>query len=240
MTSSRKKKSLTTQTTRTNNQPPPPSWETFLAEISRHIHGCGAPAPAVDTIHRRWPGPYSVLVSTLISLRTKDSVTLQSSARLLEKAPTLEDLAALDTEQISQALYPAGFYRRKSQQLAQIAQYIMDHHHGRIPDTRETLLALPGVGIKTANLVLGIGFSIPAICVDIHVHRIVNRCGLVSTSSPEETLSVLEKTVPRDHWIDVNQILVPFGQTTCSPVSPRCSTCPLADWCPRTGVTNSR
>jgi endonuclease-3 len=184
--------------------------------------------------------PYRLLVSCVISLRTKDEVTHGASQRLLEIAPTPAKLAELDESRIASAIFPAGFYNQKSKQLKRIGRILSDDYQGRVPDSETELLALPGVGRKTANLVLGLGFKIPAICVDTHVHRISNRLGLVATSTPEATERALQEILARDHWIDINDLLVTFGQNLCHPTSPRCTDCPLEELCPRIGVTRFR
>jgi endonuclease-3 len=184
--------------------------------------------------------PFRLLVACIISLRTKDEVTAEASRRLFEIAPTPERLAALETERIAKAIYPAGFYNTKAGQLREIAKTIRNQFDGQVPGDENALLALPGVGRKTANLVLGLGFDIPAICVDTHVHRISNRLGMVSTKTPEQTEAALQEVLPRDLWISINDLMVTFGQNCCHPTSPRCSECPLADLCPRVGVTRFR
>jgi endonuclease-3 len=184
--------------------------------------------------------PFRLLVACVISLRTKDEVTAQASARLFAVASTPRALSGLRESRIARLIFPAGFYNTKARQIREIARSIAREHGGRVPPDREALLALPGVGRKTANLVLGLGFGIPAICVDTHVHRISNRLGLVRTRTPEETEHALEKVLPRRLWIEINDLLVTFGQNVCHPTSPRCSTCPLATRCPRVGVTRSR
>lgn len=184
--------------------------------------------------------PYHLLISCVISLRTRDEVTHIASQRLLERAPGPEALASLDEADIADLIYPAGFYRTKARQLRQIAEQLVTGHGGHVPSNRGQLLDLPGVGRKTANLVLGVGFGIPAICVDTHVHRIPNRLGLVRTRTPEATERSLQRHLPQVYWIDINDLLVTFGQNQCHPTSPRCSTCPLADLCRRVGVRQSR
>jgi len=184
--------------------------------------------------------PFRLLVSCIISLRTKDEVTHDASRRLLAAASTPQTLSRLSEDRIARLIYPAGFYNTKARQLREIAQRLNDHHDGRVPDREEGLLALPGVGRKTANLVLGLGFGIPAICVDTHVHRISNRLGLVSTPTPEATERTLQGVLPRDLWIAINDLLVTFGQNRCHPTSPRCIGCPLDELCPRRGVTTHR
>ena len=184
--------------------------------------------------------PFRLLVACVISLRTKDVVTAESSRRLFALADNPQTLAALDPAAIADAIFPAGFYNTKAKQLREIAETLRDRYDGSVPGDEAALLALPGVGRKTANLVLGLGFGVPAICVDTHVHRISNRLGLVSTETPEQTEYALQKILPRDLWIPINDLLVTFGQNRCHPTSPKCTDCPLTDLCPRIGVTRSR
>ena len=184
--------------------------------------------------------PFHLLVSCVISLRTKDEVTHDASRRLFRLANTPAELAALDLEAIASAIYPAGFYNTKAAQLRQIGALLVEDHGGEVPGDEAALLELPGVGRKTANLVLGLGFGIPAICVDTHVHRISNRLGMVATKNPDATEKALQSVLPKDLWIDINDLLVTFGQNRCHPTSPRCTGCPLDDLCPRIGVTRHR
>ena len=184
--------------------------------------------------------PFRLLVACVISLRTKDEVTAVASRRLLDIAPDADRLAELDEERIAGTIYPAGFYNTKAAQLREIGKVLREQHRGEVPCDEEALLALPGVGRKTANLVLGLGFGIPAICVDTHVHRISNRLGLVATTAPEQTERSLNEVLPTDLWIPINDLLVTFGQNRCHPTSPRCTGCPLHDLCPRVGVTRYR
>ncbi len=184
--------------------------------------------------------PFHLLVSCVISLRTKDEVTHDASRRLFRLANTPAELAALDLEAIASAIYPAGFYNTKAAQLRQIGALLVEDHGGEVPGDEAALLELPGVGRKTANLVLGLGFGIPAICVDTHVHRISNRLGMVATKNPDATEKALQSVLSKDLWIDINDLLVTFGQNRCHPTSPRCTGCPLDDLCPRIGVTRHR
>jgi endonuclease-3 len=176
----------------------------------------------------------------MISLRTKDEVTAAASSRLLQRAPTAQALAAMTEQRIARLIYPAGFYRTKARHLKQAAQLIAARHGGRVPSSLEELLALPGVGRKTANLVLNLGFGLPGICVDTHVHRITNRLGWVRTRAPLETERALMAVLPRRYWIPINGLLVAFGRRTCAPQSPWCSRCPIRVHCRRVGVTRSR
>ncbi len=195
--------------------------------------------PATDQAHTMH-NPYRVLVFTIISLRTKDTVSVPAAQRLIKKAPTLKKLALLSHTDIANTIYPAGFYNTKSKQLKKIADILLRDYDGTVPSSREELLALPGVGKKTANLVLSVGFGIPAICVDIHVHRICNRLGYVQTKTPDETETVLNKKLPEKYWIIINDYFVRFGQETCRPVSPYCSLCPIRRQCSRVGIERSR
>jgi endonuclease III len=176
----------------------------------------------------------------MISLRTKDQVTTAASARLFAIAATPPGLANTPERTIADAIYPAGFYRVKATNIRTVSRILTERHDRAVPRSLQSLLELPGVGRKTANLVLGLGFGIPAICVDTHVHRISNRLGWVFTKTPEQTEHALMAVLPREHWIPINELLVRFGQTVCTPTSPHCSSCPLAAVCPRVGVTRSR
>ena len=210
----------------------------WLARELTKVREAVRPTTLAEVERRR--DPFRLLVACVISLRTKDEVTAQASARLFAVAAAPEALARLPQSRIAKLIFPAGFYNTKAKQIREISRRIARDHGDRVPADREALLALPGVGRKTANLVLGLGFGIPAICVDTHVHRISNRLGLVRTKNPEETEHALEKVLPRRLWIEINDLLVTFGPNVCQPVSPWCSTCPLAARCPRIGVGRHR
>ena len=184
--------------------------------------------------------PFETLISTILSLRTKDKVTAEASRRLLSRAPTPEILASLALEEIERLIYPVGFYRTKARNLVETCRRLQSDYAGRVPRSLDELLALPGVGRKTANLVLTVGFGDYGICVDTHVHRIFNLWGYVSTKTPEETEFALRAKLPKKYWITCNDILVAFGQNLCVPVSPWCSRCPVAAFCPRLGLKRSR
>lgn len=216
----------------------PELWHRIVARLRQTLGG--SPRPSVSTVAADYRDPFRILVSTVISLRTKDRVTSEASARLFARAADPAALAALDTAEIARLIYPAGFYNTKARSLGDIARTLVRDFAGEVPRTREELLSLPGVGRKTANLVLGLGFGVPAICVDTHVHRIPNRLGLVETNTPQQTEAALEEGLPGEYWIEINGLLVQFGQQICTPVSPWCSRCPLADLCPRVGVDRSR
>jgi endonuclease-3 len=183
---------------------------------------------------------FSVLVTTMISPRTKDEVTDAAAARLLARARAPHDLAALSEPTIAKLIYPAGFYRVKARALRATAALLTREHAGAVPDSMDGLLRLPGVGRKIANLVLSRAFGQDAICVDTHVHRIANRAGWAATRTPDQTEQALRRIVPVRYWSTVNDLLVSFGKRTCTPLSPRCSACPIAGACPRVGVARSR
>ncbi|MCJ8501565.1 endonuclease III domain-containing protein [Desulfatitalea alkaliphila] len=197
-------------------------------------------APIITFIANRGATPFEILVSTILSLRTKDEVTGGAAARLFATARTPEQVLALGEAEVARLIYPVGFYPTKAKRLMEISRMLLDVHRGEVPDTMAALLALPGVGRKTANLVLVEGFGRDAICVDTHVHRISNRIGYVRTRTPEQTEMALRRKLPRRHWVRYNELLVAFGQTLCRPQSPHCSRCPVSDMCPRIGVTRSR
>jgi endonuclease III len=197
--------------------------------------------PAVGIVaERAVDRPFETLVSTILSLRTKDKVTETASRQLLARAPNPETLVSLAPREIEKLIYPVGFYRTKALNLRATCRIILDEHGGRVPRSMEELLHLPGVGRKTANLVITVGFGDYGICVDTHVHRISNIWGYVQTTTPEETEFALRGKLPRRHWKTYNDILVTFGQNLCVPVSPWCSRCPVALYCPRTGVKRFR
>lgn len=196
----------------------------------------GWQTPAVTIVAECNGSPFKVLVSCIISLRTKDEVTALASARLFSRAPTAEAMSGLPVDEISKLIYPAGFYRTKAEQIALISKRLVEEHHGTVPDDIDELLRFKGVGRKTANLVMTLGFGKPGICVDTHVHRICNRLGYVKTKSPDDTEKMLRLQLPPEYWIEINNLLVAFGQNHCHPVSPRCSSCRLADVCDRIGV----
>ena len=200
----------------------------------------GKVLPAVSLVAVQKQDPFSVLISTVISLRTKDDVTLKASRRLLAEAPDPEAMLRLSEERIAQLIFPAGFYKRKATQIHQISAILVDEYGGKVPADADLLMKLPGVGIKTANLTLNLGFGIDAICVDCHVHQISNRLGWIDTRTPEESEKALQPIMPRRFWIPLNELLVSYGQEVCTSVSPKCSMCPENGRCPKIGVTRTR
>jgi endonuclease-3 len=194
----------------------------------------------VVTIFSRSRDPYLVLVSCLLSLRTKDKTTVEASNRLFKIADTPQKMLKVPPAKLEKIIYPVGFYRTKARVISGINRRIIKDFGGRVPSKLEDLLSLKGVGRKTANLVLGLGFNIPAICVDTHVHRISNRLGWIKTKNPEQTEIELEKIIPKNYWIELNTALVTFGQNICLPVSPYCSKCQVMNYCKKTGVVRHR
>lgn len=196
--------------------------------------------PWVEDLARRRRDPFKVLISCILSLRTQDRTTAAASQRLFRAASAPRTMARLSPGTIEKLIYPVGFYRVKARTVREISREILMRYGARVPDTLEELLALKGVGRKTANLVLTRGFGKHGICVDTHVHRIANRWGLVRTTSPDRTETALRETLPKRYWKELNGVLVAFGQGICQPVSPRCSGCDIASWCGKRGVTRSR
>jgi endonuclease III len=184
--------------------------------------------------------PFKILIGCLLSLRTKDETTGPAASRLFALAGTPEEMLQLSEAQIAQAIYPVGFYRTKATSILDICRVLVERHGGQVPDTMEELLQLKGVGRKTANLVLTLGFQKPAICVDTHVHRISNRWGYVRTKTPEATEFALRRKLPKEYWMVYNDLLVSFGQNICKPISPLCGRCPLDSLCPKVGVKQHR
>jgi endonuclease-3 len=198
------------------------------------------PEPAVELL-KEARSPFQVLIMTILSLRTRDPVTVQSFNRLCSIYPDARSLSALEADLIEKLIFPVGFYRTKAITIKRIAQQIHDSGESEPPKSIEELLRLPGVGLKTATLVRSAGWGFPEICVDTHVHRILNRWGAIQTKNPDETYHALTSLVPDDQKSDVNRILVAFGQFICKPVSPLCSQCPLpSTYCDRVKVDKHR
>jgi endonuclease-3 len=191
-------------------------------------------APSVSTVAERYRrDAWAVLLSTILSLRTKDKVTLASSRALLERAPGPADFLKLDTKEAERLAFPAGFYRTKVANLQKIARILIDKYKGEVPSDMEDLLAMPGVGRKTANLVLIEAFDMDGICVDTHVHRICNRTGWLKSKKPDETEAILRGILPLKFWKRINALLVLYGQQVCRPIGPRCQACVIAKHCKR-------
>jgi len=196
--------------------------------------------PVVTLIALQSKDPFKVLLSTIISLRTKDEVTIEASKRLFKLLTKPNDICNITTLEVENAIYPCGFYKRKAIQISEICYKLIEKFNSIVPDDIDTLLTFNGVGRKTANLVLSEGYDIPAMCVDVHVHRISNRFGYIKTKNPNDSEFKLRKKLPKKYWNDYNTLLVGFGQSICRPVSPYCSSCPVFKYCKRVGVEKYR
>ena len=196
--------------------------------------------PIVTLVAERSKDPFQVLISTMLSLRTKDEVTTEASRRLFAEANTPRSMLKLPARKIQKLIYPVGFYKTKAKNIRAVCRILIDQYGGRVPDDLDELLRLPGVGRKTANLVITLGYGKPGICVDTHVHRISNRLGYVNTKNPDATEMALREKLPPQWWIPINDILVAFGQSLCKPISPWCSRCAVEKYCEKIGVTRFR
>lgn len=192
-----------------------------------------AKQPQSDFVHLMdtFQDPYLVLISCILSLRTNDKTTYPATLRMLKLGRTPEDFAKCNVKELEKAIYPVGFYANKAKQIVELSKEIMEKLDGKVPDTIEKLIKFNGVGRKTANLVVARGFNKPAICVDVHVHRIFNRIGYVKTKTPEETEFALREKLPEKYWIDINTLIVTHGQNVCKPQKPNCEACPIKAYC---------
>ena len=202
-----------------------------IDKIIQGIKNANLPQRDFVKMMETFQDPFKVLICCILSLRTNDLTTYPCSLRMLELGTKPEDFLNIDVDLLAKAIYPVGFYKNKAQQILDISKEIVEKHDGKVPDTIEDLVKFKGVGRKTANLVMAKGFGKPAICVDVHVHRISNRLGWVTTKNPEETEMELRKLLPVKYWLDINTILVTFGQNLCKPQKPMCPTCPVKDYC---------
>lgn len=213
-------------------------FDDLMSELAEAFKGYKVPIVTLMAVQHN--SPFKVLVSTMLSARTKDETTAVASERLYAVADTPEKLSKLTVKQIEKLIYPVGFYKTKAPRIKAAAKKLVDEYSSEVPNSMEELLSFEGVGRKTANLVLGEAFDEEAICVDVHVHRISNRLGLIKTKTPFETEMELEKILPRKHWIRYNTYLVAHGQHTCKPISPICSKCRISRLCKRKDVGRSR
>jgi endonuclease III len=196
--------------------------------------------PVVDGMSQEKRTPYQILITTILSLRTKDTLTEKIAPKLFALADNPREMVRHTPAEIAPVIYPVGFYHTKAQNIIAISQKLIDEYGGQVPDDLDELLKLPGVGRKTANLVLTAGFNKPGICVDTHVHRISNRWSYVQTKTPEQTEFALRAKLPPEYWLEYNGLLVSMGQNLCMPISPWCSRCPVSQFCDRVGVERSR
>lgn len=196
--------------------------------------------PIVTLMAETYQSPFRVLISCILSLRTQDATTAKASHRLFALADSPETMVKLTAKKIEKLIYPVGFYRTKAKDILEICRTLIDRYAGQVPDSIDELLKFRGVGRKTANLVVTLGYRKAGICVDTHVHRISNRWGYVKTATPEKTEFALRDKLPKKYWIEFNDLLVSFGQHLCRPISPVCSQCPIAKYCSRVGVSVKR
>ena len=203
----------------------------MIDEIVQKRKDAKQPRREFVQLMEEFKNPYLVLIACILSLRTNDLTTYPATLRMLEIGKEPKDFAYCDPERLTKAIYPVGFYKNKAKQIIELSRIIVEELDNKVPDTIEDLIKFNGVGRKTANLVLAKGFGIPAICVDVHVHRICNRLGYVKTKNPEETEFALREKLPIKHWLDINTLLVTHGQNVCKPIKPQCDICPIKDYC---------
>lgn len=196
--------------------------------------------PIVTLMAETYKSPFRVLISCILSLRTQDSTTAQASHCLFGLADSPQAMLRFSAKKIEKAIFPVGFYRTKAKIIRDICRTLVEDYGGKVPDEIDELLKFKGVGRKTANLVVTLGYGKPGICVDTHVHRISNRWGYINTTTPEKTEAALREKLPKQYWIEYNDLLVSFGQHLCRPISPLCSQCLISDYCDKRGVTVSR
>lgn len=203
----------------------------YVDEIIKNIKEANLPQREFVKMMEHFQDPYKVLICCILSLRTNDLTTYPCSLRMLELGTKPEDFLNIEVDTLAKAIYPVGFYKNKAQQILDISKELVEKHKSKVPNTIDELVKFKGVGRKTANLVMAKGFNIPAICVDVHVHRISNRLGWVKTKMPDETEMVLRKLLPKKYWLDINTLLVTFGQNICKPQRPLCEKCPVREYC---------
>ena len=202
-----------------------------IDEIVKILNNTNMPQSDFVKLMENFKNPYLVLIACILSLRTNDKTTYPATLRMLELAKTPEEMAKVNVEDLARAIYPVGFYANKARQIVQLSKELVEKYNSQVPEEIEELIKFNGVGRKTANLVLAKGFNKPAICVDVHVHRIFNRLGYVKTKNPEETEFALREKLPKKYWIDINTLIVTFGQNICKPQNPLCEKCPISKYC---------
>lgn len=202
-----------------------------IDKIVNGIKNANLPQTEFVKMMEEFKDPFKVLICCILSLRTNDKTTYPCSLRMLKLGTTPQDFLTIDVETLAKAIYPVGFYKNKAQQILDISKELVEKFDCKVPDSIEELIKFKGVGRKTANLVMAKGYCKPAICVDVHVHRISNRLGWVKTQTPDETEMELRKLIPQKYWLDLNTILVTFGQNLCKPQRPMCTNCPIKEYC---------
>ena len=202
-----------------------------IDKIVENLQKANQPRSEFVNLMEEFRNPYLVLIACILSLRTNDKTTYPATLRMLELAKTPQEMMNISEGDLANAIYPVGFYKNKAKQIIELSKTIVEKLNGKVPDTIENLTKFNGVGRKTANLVLAKGFGIPAICVDVHVHRIFNRIGYVITKTPDETEFALREKLPQKYWLDINTLMVTHGQNVCKPTKPKCDECPIREYC---------
>lgn len=202
-----------------------------IDKIVENLQKANQPRSEFVNLMEEFRNPYLVLIACILSLRTNDKTTYPATLRMLELAKTPQEMMNISEDDLANAIYPVGFYKNKAKQIIELSKTIVEKLDGKVPDTIENLIKFNGVGRKTANLVLAKGFGIPAICVDVHVHRIFNRIGYVTTKTPDETEFALREKLPQKYWLDINTLMVTHGQNVCKPTKPKCDECPIREFC---------
>lgn len=202
-----------------------------IDKIVENLQNANQPRSEFVNLMEEFRNPYLVLIACILSLRTNDKTTYPATLRMLELAKTPQEMMNISEDVLANAIYPVGFYKNKAKQIIELSKTIVEKLDGKVPDTIENLTKFNGVGRKTANLVLAKGFGIPAICVDVHVHRIFNRIGYVTTKTPDETEFALREKLPQKYWLDINTLMVTHGQNVCKPTKPKCEECPIREYC---------
>ncbi len=202
-----------------------------IDKIVENLQKANQPRSEFVNLMEEFRNPYLVLIACILSLRTNDKTTYPATLRMLELAKTPQEMMNISEDDLANAIYPVGFYKNKAKQIIELSKTIVEKLNGKVPDTIENLIKFNGVGRKTANLVLAKGFGIPAICVDVHVHRIFNRIGYVTTKTPDETEFALREKLPQKYWLDINTLIVTHGQNVCKPTKPKCDECPIREFC---------
>ena len=203
----------------------------MIDEVVKILQDAKQPQSDFVKLMDNFKNPYLVLIACILSLRTNDKTTYPATLRMLELAKTPQEMMNVKVEDLAKAIYPVGFYQNKAGQIIELSKILVEKYNGKVPDSIDELCKFRGVGRKTANLVMTLGFGVPAICVDVHVHRIFNRIGYVKTKNPEETEFALRKKLPIKYWIDINTLIVTHGQNICKPIKPKCNECPIKNYC---------
>mgnify|MGYP002523320643 CR=1 FL=1 len=203
----------------------------MIDEIVKGLEDAKQPQSDFVKLMDNFKNPYLVLIACILSLRTNDKTTYPATLRMLKLADTPEKMMKVKVEDLEKAIYPVGFYKNKAGQIIELSKIIVEKYNGKVPDSIDEMCKFRGVGRKTANLVMSLGFNEPAICVDVHVHRIFNRLGYIKTKNPEETEFALREKLPKKYWIPINTLLVTHGQNVCKPIKPQCDICPISKYC---------